>query len=157
MITSNDMIEIEQVFLGALDQTISRYLDPARLVSIQEFLLRLTYDYKPVWMMTPVGVRSLIGFVFESDIRTDFIQSLTFNFMSRCALSPERYDALASVLAAACSIDKPNDVNATPGVYQERLTSHEDAYATLKNNKWMVSVLLVILYVNLGNTNDKKR
>lgn len=157
MLTHHDMQEVEAIFLQSLDLSMGRYIEEARVKTVQEFILRLTYDFKPAWIMSPSGIGNIINYVFQSEIHTDFIQTLTFNFLSRWAGAAERYEMLIDALSMAVSVDKAGNDSATPGVYSARLTTKEDVFTTLRSNKWLTTILLIILYVDFRGANDKKR
>jgi len=156
-LTNADMLLVRDVFTASYESTMGRYIDDKRKLAVLELTLRLAYEFKPAHMITPKGLTGIMDLIWTNELHTDFIQSLTFTFIAMWGEAADKYGDLINSLAIACSVDKSNGLNATPAGYAVRLSTESDIVEVLKGNKWLTTILLIMLYIELKEPNDKRK
>ena len=99
------------------------------------------------------GMKQLNDLMFNDPTITDFVLKITFHFFSKFGNTLERYPQLVENLASGLGYLKPVEsrdhqtVVATPPDFYERISSVEDVQALLLDNRWMVTMVLLMLYL----------
>jgi hypothetical protein len=156
-LTTGDMKVIEEVFVEAYLSTRANYFSVDRIRKVDEFLIYVALATKPAHLMTEHGIQDIIKLVWSTEINTDFVQTLQFKFLALWGEAPAKMRYLVESLALAVSTDKTSTVTATPGVYSVRLTTVDEVSEVLGANRWMVIILLIMLFVGPPETAETKR
>jgi hypothetical protein len=112
------------------------------------FTAELTMKYLPWTLVTEDGKNAIQGAVFGREDNRDFILLLTHVFFARQGGDEEFIDALCKTLAR--SITVPNRVSKStlmPEEIHSRLAKQEETIALLRSDLWMVTILLMQLFI----------
>ena len=144
---TDDMELIGAAMQEAYTSTLSQY-GPSYTGEIQEFVINLLTREKYHAWTTLEGMKRIQEVVFGTELNYDFVLSLQFHFFSRWGQGPQKYDSLVSVLAQSISYEQRDEgISLIPKEIQDRLSNTQDAELILRNNKWMVTLLVFKLFI----------
>lgn len=150
---------VKQIFVESFEQSINTYGETERSV-VAAFILNLCGRIRAYVIATKPGIELFSEQVFTTDTERDFILTLMFNFSTRLALSNinTKFNDIINALAFSLSPfneEASNGRNKSsaecmiPSEILDRMESESDIRSNLQNNKWMVIVLLIKLYIDL--------
>lgn len=137
------------VFSQCYDQVMTS-LNPETRQKVKDRLSFEVTQYDPYVLFTSEGLKAASKLVFLEDLEfRSFINRLTTLFLSRLTKPYYSYISLCTQLAWAHSIGNDDDVKLclVPDDLQSRLSTMEQNYEVLINNKWFVT--LVMLHQNV--------
>ena len=110
---------------------------------------------KPYFMFGPTQLNEMAALLFgdstaSSEDLTDFVMSLTISLQSHLIRDGQDITDLCRDLADSLTLleeNAPNDANATADVFSDRLSSQDTILKTLKANRWLLTVLLGVMFV----------
>ncbi len=158
-----DNVNLKEVFKEALSQTIANYTDNQKL-EITHLILNICGQYRPYMLVTELGAEEISDEIFLSDIKRDFISNLLFNFCPRITFNniKDIFQKIVITLSFSLTIgdttilndgppkeNKQNQYSKIPAEVNNRLPNYSDVSALLSNNKWLIMVLFIALYVNI--------
>ena len=114
--------------------------------SVRQFVAHITQSYSPMAMFSEINIRRIANEVFTNDKNYRYIINLTFQWVSRWNGSDEDFTELANTLARACSFSRSSS-SLVPSDLTDRLWSKEDIAELLLNNHWLITIVLLKLYV----------
>lgn len=145
------MLDTRNTFLESLSQTLGNMGSENRSHALA-FLLNLATSYTPAFMIQIFNIRELSESIFTSVLHRDFITTLAFNFYSRFPDNiDDEYMTLVRKLSFAITLYSGNNADGLEidKEVSSRLPSSESVIKTLKENRWLVVILVAILYVNV--------
>ena len=169
----DNVIDIKSIFKLALEQTISNYAETARL-EISKLILHICGNVRSYMVVTDAGAESLSEEIFTNELYRDFIFNLLFNFCPRLSFTnPEsEFNKLINSFSFTLAIgeyvktdfersrDTGEHTNKLPEDILKRLPTKQMIRNLLINNKWLMMVLLISLYISIEDfesmTNEKK-
>jgi hypothetical protein len=149
------MNAIELAFRDAYDHTLSHFPDITRRNTVLKFVSGITMQYAMYLAFTSDGLIRTMKDVFSNDIVRDFVLRLTGAFFTRLGVSEKDVNDLPEVLASAmCVFPAPSssislDTIAIPDELKTRLPEYEDVKTLLLTNKWLVTLVMVSLYLRI--------
>lgn len=122
----------------------------SNLEKVLSFLSSTVAKEKPYMLVTTEGVEHAIDVVFTDEVIRDFIFTLHATFMTRWSHDSDMYNSLLSNIASGVGIGgyKKDSQSAIPSPLNERLLSAQDAYTVLKDNNWLVMLILICVHVD---------
>jgi hypothetical protein len=110
---------------------------------------------KPYFMFGPTQLNEMAAFLFgdttaSSEDLTDFVMSLTISLQSHLIRNGQDITDLCRDLSDSLTLleeDAPKDANATADVFSKRLPSKETTLKTLKANRWLLTILLGVMFI----------
>jgi hypothetical protein len=151
-LNTTDMEEAATVFTQSLNHVLSNYLTESSK-SVKEFVTHIVLKEKPYMMITEEGLPHIVELVFMNEIVRDFVLTLSSVFFSRWGNNDEQVLGLAgniargvSVLRVGDNVDIANSV--IPRQISERLMTEEMGSMLLYNNRWLICLLMLQIYVN---------
>lgn len=157
-ITSDEMREAAQVFLDALQYTLGNMPTEGQ-VPIKQFLAQLVIKEKPYLLVTQEGIAHAMELAWSNAAISDFLMRLSFAFFARLGHDDEFVDGLCGNLARGCALvaRDPQNLNAVPTAVAERLSDMAAATQLIRANRWLVVILMIQLFVTVGEENNSKR
>ncbi len=158
-----NMLSVETSFRDAYEHTVSNVLDPKRLDEIKLFLAGITTQTSIYMAFTTVGLPELMQNVFRTVGVREFVFNLSMAFNVRLGLTHVERSQLVDILTNAVSILPPNQANADPSVIAipkvvlDNLPSYEDIRELLNANNWLMTIVMVCLYLRVENNQPSKR
>jgi hypothetical protein len=156
--------EIAEVFGGSLDfvlTNVKRSYSPEGQERINKFVYDFVITQKPYMLMTQLGEQGAVETVFSDELIRDFILTVGFQFFTRWGGSAERLNTLVESLAFAVSatdsLAGDRRQNLIPGPILEDLPQESRALSVLRENKWLVVLLLMLLTVEIPLPPEAKK
>jgi hypothetical protein len=140
------MHEVGECFIESYKFCMGSYINEGK-ISITEFVAELVLNNKPYLLTTQEGVIHNSMLVFTNDSRRDFIFMLNYVFFSRYGHSDSDIDGLIGNIARGIAMRNKNSV--MPIVLSDRLSDTNTAFNILKDNKWLVIIALIHLFITL--------
>ncbi len=162
-----NLTNIDITFKEALEQTISNYAEKARL-EISALILHICGEIRPYIVVTEAGAETLADKIFTNDLYRDFIFNLLFNFCPRLSFKDtnNEFADLINVFSFTLAVgdavktsqvrDTNTSINKLPTEITSRLPNSEMIKRLLSNNKWLMMVLLINMYVSVEDFEGKK-
>lgn len=156
---------VEVAFRDAYEHTLSHFPDTVRRNAILKFVSGITMQYSMYLAFTSEGLSKLMKDVFNNEIVRDFILRLTSAFFVRLGLSEQDKNELPEILASAmCVFPTPFVGNtsismetvAIPEELKTRLPEYDDVKTLLITNKWLVTTVMISLYLRIEIENIKQ-
>ena len=119
--------------------------------TVLRFLTTTATSEKPYMLVTTEGVSRAVGIVFTDEVIRDYILTLHSVFLARWSHNADMYNALLLNLASGTGIGgaKKDTMCALPDIINDRLATVDDAYAVLKDNSWLVILLLICMHLTV--------
>ena len=150
-IDTDSMIVAAEVFQDSLNHVLGNLVGESK-TSIKEFIVNYLLFHKPYMLVTPEGLPIAIDLVFGKEEYRDFIFNLHFVFFSRYGNGINEVNGLIENLARGLSFYNVSPDNYMPKEINTRLSTESNAFSLLAANKWLVSLVLISLFVNVDNT-----
>lgn len=148
---NDDMETVAAAFQEAFKTVMSQYLDADQKVQLETFVTGLVVQEKPWMWASPEGADHLLDLVMVDEMIRDFVMSLTFVFFARWGEANVKFTGLTDALSWGTSADNVNNEDRQlvlmPEVIRSRLTQQSDVKKYLAANKWVVTLLLIKLFV----------
>ena len=124
--------------------------------TVMRFLTTTATSEKPYMLVTTEGVSRAVGIVFTDEVIRDYILTLHSVFMTRWSHNADMYNALLLNLASGTGIGgaKKDTMCALPDSINDRLATADDVYAILKDNSWLVILLLICMHLTVETINS---
>ncbi len=156
-LSTEQMIEVGHVYNDAFKTVISNM--SSNRESILIFVTEMALSEKPYLLVTPEGVERLAERVFGTSAIQDFVLTLSFVFFARWGGDTEDCAHLAENLAMGATqswTGNEKTINdmafAVPNQIASRLMKVGDAHQIIRNNPWLMIVLVLILCTNVAAT-----
>lgn len=149
------MMVVAETFIDAYQHVISNYTQEQRDLA-KRFTAELVMKYVCFTAVTPDGIAKLKDAVFGRDENRDFILTLSFVTFSRLGMDEDGIEALAKNIARSISIPMKVDDVMIPDDNMKRLASFDDVWTILKSNLWLITILLMQLFITAANEDVKK-
>ena len=149
------MVEVTEVFQESLQHCLAGLLSNTKL-TISEFIASVILQEKPFMVLTPEGIPHVIDIVFTSSEIRDFVFNLHFTFFSRWGHSEDNVDGLINNLSRGLGLSNMARLSAMPNDISNRLITFEHATEVLKENKWIIIILLIQLCISTDLIIDRK-
>jgi hypothetical protein len=148
-ISTERMIEAADVFKGSYDHVIQNTFGDTHN-NVIKFVADIVLRTKPYLLLTHSGLSHIAETVFTNEEHRDFVLMLAFTFFSRFGGPDEDVSGLAYNLAkGAGQKTTSGEYGLIPNQINERLITTEDAAMVLLENKWLMVLLLLQLFVNI--------
>lgn len=142
-LSSEELRDVGECFTQAFNHTMANTFGESKITAT-EFAYDIILRQHPWMMMTEQGQAAIISSVFgDQDVR-DFVLTLAFNFFSYWGGERTQHEALAKTMAAASGFQTPTLI---PKVINERMSTEESAESILINNRWLVCLLLMKVWI----------
>jgi len=149
-----------EVFQETLRHQLQNYEGQTAHDKLIKFVAHIVLVEKPYLMTTSEGLPHLIDLVFRDPDIADFVLGLTFSFYARMAGDEGgKYHAfLCSVLADSVGYGalRGRPICAIPGEIALRLADSQQTQQLLNDNRWIVVLLLMQLFVSLSDAVKEK-
>lgn len=148
----------ERTVGGLLNESVALALsrlaiDTKLLTDANAFLLELTGQTMLYGLLQVEGIETYRMTVFGNANNRDLVFSIYSSFIARFSNDEDEITALHELIARAANVsDKTAAANNAPEVITERLPTYEEILEQLRDNPWLVSLSLIILYWNHGAT-----
>lgn len=156
---NDDMETVAAAFQAAFKTVMDQYLDDDQRDKLMQWVTTIAVEGKPWMWISPDGQELLLDLVMVDEFYRDFVMTLTFTFLARWAEANVKFtgltDALSWGTAADSTEDGKDDLVLMPRVIRDRLISQADVKKYLAANKWVVTLMLIKLFVvpGLGSGN----
>lgn len=155
-ITSEEMVTVATIFQDSVKYVLEGYAPESR-PKINEFIASIVMRERPYMLVTNTGIAHAATLVFSDDAYRDTILAIAFVFFSRWGGGNDGISALAQNLADGVSGDDMTGPNtAMPADVLRRLPIHNTTQAILANNKWLMILLMLILFIQVTAPEAKK-
>lgn len=157
---TEELNDCYHAFVEAFAMTIAPYGDVEK-VRIKEFVAQLAISYNPYAILTTSSISDIRDQVFTQELNRDFIWKLIFNYFSILGYDSKQYSNLCRSIAFACNVgDKYytgelGATSVTPETIRDKLQAFESIEDFLRDNKWILMILLIILNYRREYTNSK--
>lgn len=160
------MNAIEEVFRDAYEHTLSHFPDKTRNDVIIKFAGTITMQYSIYLAFTSDGLQRMIRDVFESEVIRDFVFRLTAAFYTRLGVKQQDNHQLVDILSnALCMTSSQTDTVgsdsgtalAIPSDIAQRLPTASDIRDILSANKWVVTTVMIALYLRVETVEPKAK
>jgi hypothetical protein len=153
---NDDMEIIAGAFHSAFKTVMDQYLDEGQRDKLNQWVTTIAVEGKP-WMWTSGdGQALLLDLVMVDEFYRDFVMALTFLFFARWGEAGVKFTGLVDTLSWGTAADTPEseemDLVLMPRVIRDRLVSQTDVKKYLAANKWVVTLMLIKLFVVPGVT-----
>jgi hypothetical protein len=150
-----EMHELAEVFIYCFTMELNRVSQVGEDVAtavIQRWDLLLRR--KPYFMFGPTQLNEMAAMMFgdhpsaSADL-TDFVLSVTISLQTHLVRNGQNITDLCRDLADALILFEagtPDKHNATANVFTERLTEKDTIMCTLRANRWLLTILLGVLF-----------
>jgi hypothetical protein len=146
------IVKAETAIHQAYTSAVSRYIPGATKTQITAFCAWVTNLSLYSLCMTE-HLLKVTDNVFADPVIRDFTMSLSANFHVRFAEEGEQYKALIDILAKGMCQAPGNDVDTLiPDVLSRRLPTVEDVTQLLGTEKWLVSLVLLSLFIPFSSS-----
>lgn len=148
-LTTEQMVTAAETFQGAFSHAMSNYVGESK-VSMQRYVAALILQEKPYMLVGPEGVERAIDLVFSNEPHRDFIFMLTYTFFARFGEGRNPSEDLAASLARGLVMSNAGGgaMSAIPEAMRVRLPNLSEVQSLLKDNHWLMTVLLIQLFVS---------
>ena len=152
-LTTDEMAVVRETFKDSVSHLLSNYA-PESTPAIISFVYNMALTRKPYTTVTQAGVAELVDFIFTNERERDFVLTLVFMFFARWGQSDEQLQGLAGSLARGVSFNEKagGKLNVIPSELQDRLTTTDEVWELLYENRWLMVILLMQLYITLADT-----
>jgi hypothetical protein len=154
-LTTEQMMIVGETFVDSFQFVISNYL-PDSKISIKQFITELVLKNKSYMLVSHEGVPYASNLIFSDESHRDFIMTLHFTFFARWGHLDKDVDGLISNLARGASMMNVRQLNAMPSDINTRLTDIETTKSLLDANRWLIVILLIMLFISADPTNTKQ-
>jgi hypothetical protein len=149
------MNELAQIYLDCFTMELNRVsqadsnLASTTLQRYQSLVGKRT----PYFMFTPTQLTEMSAALFgeaSDETFTDFILSLTVSIQAHLLRNGQDLMNLFRDLTDSLTIleeNAPREANATSRYFSERFASHDTVLKTLKTNRWLLTVLMGVLFM----------
>jgi hypothetical protein len=148
---NDDMETVAAAFQTAFNTVRAQYLNDDDQLAIMTFATKVVVEEKPWMWASPEGVDHLLDLVMVDELIRDFVMTLSFTFFARWGEANVKFTGLTDALSWGTSADNDNGDNrqlvVMPEVINSRLTQQDDVKKYLAANKWIVTLLLLKLFV----------
>jgi hypothetical protein len=148
---NDDMETVAGAFQEAFKTVLAQYLNEEQLVAVKTFVTKVVVEEKPWMWSSPEGVEHLLDLVMVDELIRDFVMTLAFTFFARWGEASVKFTGLTDALSWGTSADNDNgddrQLVLMPDVINSRLTQQADVKKYLAANKWVVTLLLIKLFV----------
>jgi hypothetical protein len=167
------MDTVRRVFVDSYNHVTAGVMSGGSREKILALIMNIVLREKPYLMCTPEGIKHIMDLIWTDEEHRNFILNLSFTFFARWGGTPANVQGLAICLAAGVSqipdwvveeLAKNREradtgTVAIPNELLMRMSSHEDAAGILENNKWLMTVLMINLFVefDLEAINNKRK
>jgi len=148
---TDSMIVAAEVFQDSLNHVLGNLVGDSKL-SIKEFIINILLFQKPYMLVTPEGLSVAIDLVFTKEEYRDFIFNLHYVFFSRYGNGINELTGLIENLSRGLSFNSNDSNNFMPKEITSRLASQDSVYSLLLNNKWLITLLLIPLFINVDSS-----
>ena len=149
------MVEAATVLQDSYQHVLNN-IPAAGRESIIQFVAKLILSEKPYMLITPEGLSHISELVFSNDPYRDFIFTLSFTFFARFGGPDTDITGLAENLARGAAQVSPNrEGNAIPNQIANRLIEAVDIVPILINNRWLMMILLIQLFITTSIETSK--
>lgn len=156
---NDDMETVASAFQTAFQTVMKQYLDENQSKAILAFVSSIAVEEKPWMWVSPEGQDHLLDKVMVPELIRDFVMSLTFTFFARWGEAKVKFTGLVDTLSWGTAADTVNNEDKQyvlmPEVISTRLTTQPDVKKYLAANKWVVTLMLIKLFVVPEEANDK--
>ena len=151
---------VAEVFQESFQQLMLSYQGQTAYSKLSQFVTHVVLVEKPYLMVTGEGLSHMIGLVFSDQEISDFVLTLTFNFTSRLGADSAGafMYALAEMLGTNATFDLPsrNEYCAIPTDIVQRLGDRQQAGKLLASNRWLMTLLLMQMFVSVTEQPKKE-
>lgn len=146
------MKEVGEVFIDAFSRELTVW---SKVVQgrLDEFISESVKLQSHSAFITTDGIEKIRNDVFADLTISDFVQSVSFRFFSFWGRSKEGIDELCALLALAATQpvydDSDNSEVLLPDEYSERYKPEAEVFKLLKDNRWLVIVFLMRLFIEV--------
>lgn len=145
----DEMVGLADVFQGSYSHVMGNLIGDTKK-RMTEFALNVVLRHKPYMLVTPQGFTDMSTRLFGDDETRDFVFTLFFVFSARAGLTIDRYRSLSANLAqSATPVTRGSDLSAAPSAVADRLAAYEEAADLLEANQWLVTLLLLQLFITV--------
>jgi hypothetical protein len=136
--------------------SVASNLPQAQMAKILTFAFGLVKQEVPYHLFNGnslEGVKRANSLMFDDADTRDFVLKVTFHFFAKFGNTTGRYEALVENLAEAIGFLKPVETKERASLvvahqeFMSRMPSVEDVRALLMDNRWMVTMALMMLYL----------
>lgn len=153
-LTQEDMVSVAETLVGGYEHVLGIYTQSQR-DSASRFTAELVMRELPFMLVTPEGAARVQGMVFSHPENRDFIMTLTHVLFARLGGDDTFLEGLCNTLARGIAMPKKADHCLVPEDIRERLSTTEDVVLVLKDNLWLVTILLMQLFITIQTEEAK--
>lgn len=149
--------ECYYLFIEAFMVTINSYSEIEK-IKVKEFAIEIAMGYTPYGIMTAQSIGGLVDHVFTVEVNRDFVWKLIFNYFSVIGYDKTMLNHLCTSLAVAVDIGdntSESNLSLTPASIRERLQNQDVLINTLKDNKWLLVILMLVATYQRKYDNNK--
>lgn len=156
---NDDMETVASAFHVAFKTVLGQYLDQEQRDKLMGWCITIAVEGKP-WMWTSAeGQELLLDLVMVDEFYRDFVMTLTFMFFARWGEANVKFTGLVDTLSWGTAADNVNNDDKglvlMPAAISDRLVSQADVKKYLAANKWVVTLMLIKLFV-MGDDSTSK-
>ena len=150
-LSSTQMIDVANTFQDAYAHVLNNLEGLSVKPTVISFTAGVVLTEKPYMLVTEEGIQRAIGLVFSREDIRDFVLTLTYTFFARWDAGPSSVRDLAENLAQGVGgvVGGNIDLSAMPIEIQQRLMLRGDASELLQSNPWLMTLLLMQLFINV--------
>jgi hypothetical protein len=143
----DQMNDVANSFKVALENALSGLVGESK-TSASGFIASIALHQQAHMVVSPEGLKQIIAIVFSDAGNRDFIFNLSFRFFAGWSGNEAEIDGLAASLASGCSqTHYIGDYSGVPIELSARLPGQADIEQLLRSNKWLMIIILLLLYV----------
>ena len=148
-ISSDEMINAAQIFQESVEHILANTLGKSK-DNLELFITKILLFEKPFLMLTHEGIVKTIDLVFSTSENRDFIFNLHFIFFSKLGNTNTDINGLIGNVARGVGLSSVHPLSAMPKEINDRVLDELDAIDLLTANKWLLIVLLIILFITIN-------
>lgn len=149
--TNDDMETVAAAFQTAFKTVMNQYLSEEQRTKLMQWVTTVAVEGKP-WIWTSAdGQAILLDMVMVDEFYRDFVMTLTFVFFARWGEANVKFTGLVDTLSWGTASDTASNEDKSlilmPEDISTRLTGQVDVKRYLNANKWVVTLMLIKLFV----------